>query len=157
MSLTSVDYRISRAEICMTDPAPFAQHFEARIAIPIADVSDMGIALNNAYSMIKPGDLINVCAYESRAWEAVTEVATFRVVATDKERLRLFQIGQTVKIPPAARVLPKPELTPLKVVKVGRSFEVRDGKGNIIEAFVDEKQAEAFKDREMSLGKRGAA
>lgn len=137
-------YRLPRTDICMSESMPFNQHWEARVPLPIAKIDDIGLALHAVYASFRVGDLVNVCAFESRSWETLIEVASFRVHNLDNGRIKVLQIGETVKVPKTktdARVKPG---EPLNVVPVNGTFEVRDGKGSTIETFVDRKQAEAF-------------
>ncbi len=137
---------IPRSDICMSDAMPFSQHWEARVAAMIEDIDDLGFALQTAYASFKPGDLVNICAYANNRWERLVEVASFRIVSCDNRKIETVLVTPITRVP-AARFAPG-EVDPSKLVKVnvGKSWEVRDERGNILEAFVDEKQAQAFID-----------
>lgn len=140
------DYRIQRQDLCMSDAAPFNQHWEARMAQPIAK-TDMEAALQPCVQSLRAGDLINVTAYSKPDWRVMTEVASFRVVSV-AQKIRLIQIGETVTIPSEVLDVAERENVRLRVVQIGSVFIVEDEKGNQIENFVDREQAEVFKRRE---------
>src|SRR5687768_14272539 len=115
-------YIIPRGDIAMSDAMQFSQHFEVRLPFSIEKVEDLGASLQNCYTMLKAGDLLNVCAYENAKYERLTEVATFRVVSCNAKRIETYQISDVVKIPAQA-----PEDSPtahinLEIVKTGNAF-----------------------------------
>lgn len=149
-------YLIPRHDICMSDPMPFNQHWDARVPVPIADVGDVGKALHSAFASLRPGDRVDIASFADRAWTNAVEFATFRVTSLDDDVIKVIQIGDTVKVPKAKPASAKPADDQLEVVTVkGGAFEVRDGKGNTLETFVSRKQAEDFK--RQSSGSAAAA
>jgi hypothetical protein len=137
-------YRIPRADICMGEAAQFGQRWEARVPVPISKIDDIGLALHSAFSSFRVGDLVNVCAFDDRGWTALTEIGSYRIQSLDHDRIKTVQVGEIVKVPkPKAPGALKPG-EKLNVVAVNNCFEVRDPKGNVIETFVDRKQADTF-------------
>jgi hypothetical protein len=137
-------FLIPRNEMCMSDPMPFAQHWEVRIPVPISSIDNMGQALQTGYSSFRPGDLVNVCAFERNTWERLTEIASFRIVSCDANKIEVVQVTETIKVP-AKRAVTREEIAAThEVVKMGTAFEVRDGLGNVLDAFISHDQAKAF-------------
>ena len=146
-------YRIPRSDICMADAMPFHQHWEARVPVPIKEVGDVGLALHAAFSSIKPGDEVVLCAFDKHDWLHMIELATYRITSTDDNRIKVVQVGEIVAVPKAKKIKALAPGEPLDIKEVNGTFQVRDGKGNVIETFVERKQAEAFARRE---GERSA-
>jgi len=144
-----LQHRIPTSDICMADAMPFQQHYEARIAIPMKDVGDMGLALHGACATLKAGDQVIVCAYKKRDWQVMTEIAVFRIVENNN-RIKTIQVGTTLSVPTPTTVVTLAPGQKLVVVPRDSVFDVQDGKGNVVETFVDRKQAEAFANRESS-------
>lgn len=139
-----MSYRINRNDLCMSDPMPFSQHWEARVTVPIDSIEDMGAALHPCISSLRPGDLVNVCSFEKHDWQRLKEVASFRVVSVDNVKVETVQITETIKVPARTANEEAAHQPVLRVVEVRGAFEVRDEKGNCLEAFVERDQAEAF-------------
>lgn len=144
-----MSYRIPRSDLCMSDAMPFSQHWEARVAVPISEISDMGEALVAAYSSLRPGDLVNICSYTKNDWTRLAEVATYRIVKRDNMRVYAMQIGQTSKVSEDKVNEKIDDAIELEVVKVGNAFEVRDKKTTAtLDVFVSQEQADAYVKRE---------
>jgi len=139
-------YRIPAQDLCMGDPAPFGQRWEARVPLPLSEIGDLARALHSRYSEYRPGDLVNICSFDSLRWNHLQEMATFRIVSIDHNALAIVQIGEIVVVPKPAPVVVNPEMPDLKIVPLNNTFEVRDGQGNVIDLFVERKQAEVFID-----------
>lgn len=143
--ITKNQYRIPAQDICMGDPAPFGQRWEARAPLPFAKIGDLGKALHSRFSEFRPGDLVNVLSFDSLRFAHLVELAAYRVASTDHNTLTLIQIGDTVKVPK-----PQPDdavsagEASLVVVERNGSFEVKDDKGNVLDLFVERVQAERF-------------
>lgn len=140
------DYLIQRHDLCMTDPAPFNQHWEARIAVPVSSI-DIGKALQPCGSALRAGDLVNITSFTRRDWLVMTEVASFRV-ASNASKVVVVQVGNTVAVPEHDVNRAENETVRLAIVQVGAAYIVQDEKGNDLETFVDMAQAETFKQRE---------
>ena len=137
-------YPIPRSDMCMSDPMPFSQHWDARVPVPISSIDDIGRSLQAAYTSLKPGDLVHMCSFERNDWTRLTEVASFRVVSCDNSVIETVQVSDTIKVP-AKRVESGAEIAAkYEIIKMGHAFEVRDGHGNTIEVFVAHDQAVAF-------------
>lgn len=137
-------YMIPRTDICMNDPMPFSQHWEIRIPISIEALGDLGASLRNSYDQFKPGDMINVCCFQSRKWERVTELAAFRVTACNPLKIETIQVTETIKVPAQDPSADPTSQQNLKLVEVRGAFEVRDALDNVIELFVEREQAVSF-------------
>lgn len=137
-------YPIPRSDMCMSDPMPFSQHWEARIPVPISSIDDMGRSLQAAYTSLKPSDLVHICSFERNDWTRLTEVASFRVVSCDNGKIETVQVSDTVKVP-ARKVASNAEVAAeYEIIKMGHAFEVRDGHGSTLEVFVAHDQAATF-------------
>lgn len=136
-------YRIERSNIVMCEPMPFNQHWEARVAVPI-DELDVGEALIPNFTSFRPGDLVNICAFEKNDWRRLKEIAAFRIVSCDDKRIEAIMVSDIIKVSerkPAQQVVSEVKL---EIVQTGRAFEVRDQFGNTLDSFVERSQAEAF-------------
>jgi hypothetical protein len=144
---------IQRHNLCMSDAAPFNQHWEARLTGTL-EGADVGAALQPCISSVKPGDLVNVTAYEDYTWSRMTEVQSFRVVAVS-DKVEVLAVSKLFSVP-----ADKPKVdegtTPVKydVVEENGSWVVKDHMGKDVESFTDKVQAEAFKIREEGRAKR---
>lgn len=137
-------YLIPRSDMCMTDPMPFCQHWEARVSVPIASIDNVGAALRDAYDALKAGDLVNISAFEDKMWLKLTESAAFRVVSCIDKRVQVVQVSPTVIVRPGESKQDSPPEMELSVIKVRGAYEVRDPLNNTLDAFVDEEQAKSY-------------
>lgn len=142
------NYVIPRTDLCMSEAMPFNQHWEARISVPIADIKDMGNALQSAVAVMKPGDLLNVCSFANHNWDRLMETAQFRIVSGSQRRVLAVQVTDTVKVPEDVVLVKASEVLKLSIEKIGNSWQVKDSRGSIVEVFVEEKQATEFVARE---------
>lgn len=142
------DYIIPRNDMCMSDAMPFSQHWEVRVPVPIEELN-FNTALQACYAVLKSGDLINVCSFERNGgdWKRLREVVSLRVVAVENRKIETCLVSEIVKIKENKDDPAHVSNAPLEIVKVGNAYEVRDGGGHTLEAFVDEGQAKAFRDR----------
>jgi hypothetical protein len=149
-------YRIPRSDIVMSDPMPFNQHWEARVSVPIDEIGDVGLALHSAYAAFRVGDKVNICAFATRDWQEMTEVAEFRIHSLANSRVRTMRVGATAKVP--KEVSPKVGApgAPLTVKPADNVFNVCDG-DHVVEVFVERKQAEAFARQNSPSGKPAKA
>jgi len=141
-------YLIRRQDVSMTEAMPFQQHFEVRIPLSIEKVGDLGAALQDCSSILKSGDLLNVCSFSDANYSRLTEVVSIRVVSCDRNRIEVIQVSELIKVPEQKKVVDVSSNTNLRIVKVnnGRAYEVRDDGNNTVELFVDEAQAKQFID-----------
>ena len=137
-------YRIPAHDICMGDPAPFGQRWEARVPLPLKDVGDIGKALHTRYGDFRPGDLVNVCAFDSLQWNHLLEVAAFRVASVDHNEVAVVAVGKPVAVPKPDPKVEADAASNLVIAQNKNAFEVRDERGNVIDVFVDRKQAVDF-------------
>lgn len=144
-----MSYVIPRHDICMSDAMPFSQHWEARVPVSIADIKNFGTALQTVYSSIRPGDLFNICSMErvGGQWGRLKEIVTLRIVDCENNKIETIFVTDILKVKENRDDPAHVKNSPLEVVKVGSAFEVRDVSGNVLEAFVEEKQAIDFRDR----------
>ena len=141
-------YYIPRIDICMSDAMPFSQHWEIRIPMTIEKLGNLGTALQNSFDQFKAGDLVQVSAFTDKNYVRLLETADFRIVSCFGRKIEAIQTTETIKVP-----APRPEMDPSskqnlhivsKTAGNQTAFEVQDGLGNVIELFVDEKQAHEF-------------
>jgi len=137
-------FEIPRNAMCMSDPMPFSQHWEVRVSIPLEDIDNMGAALQNGYSSFRAGDLIHVCSFDKPDWKRLKELASYRVVSVENNKIEVVQVTEIIRVAAAKEIANPLHHLKLEIRQVGRSWQVVDEKGNIIEAFVEEKQARAF-------------
>jgi hypothetical protein len=149
-----MQYHIPRHEMFMGEPVQRGQNWTVFVSVPIKDIDNIGDSLHSNYSMWQVGDLIHVCSFENRSWRHLEGGASYRIISLDDDTVKVVQIGDewSVEKPKKAKTIAPGE--PLEVQSVNGVFEVRDGKGNTIEMFVERRQAEAFARRE---GTRKAA
>ena len=138
------NYRIARADMCMSDPMPFSQHWEARVTVPIDSIEDIGLALQAGFSSLRPGDLVNICSFDKLDWRHLVETASYRIASCDHGKIEAVQVSETVKVRAPKRNEIASDTVKLKVVTNGNSYEVRDQMGNSLEVFVTEQQAKDF-------------
>lgn len=140
------NYVIQRHCLCMSDPAPFNQHWEARVVADLSKI-DVGAALQPCITSLKAGDQLSITAFTKNDWRVISQVATFRVVSV-AQTVRVVLIGAITDIPAQDLERFEIENLRLKIVQRGSSFVVCDEQDNEIEAFSDLEQAETFKRRE---------
>lgn len=163
-------YRIPTQDLSSSDDAQHGLRWNARIPVPISVIDDdPGLAFHSQFERMRPGDEVRVCAYErgTGAWRdglaPVREIATYHIVAKAKAgtaskvaRLRAVRIEPIFEVPAPREAALVEGVVALDIVPIGnKCFEVRDRKGNVIETFVDQKQAEEFRDREQGRGIKG--
>ena len=142
-------YRVPRADVCMSEAMPFSQHWEARVPVALDEIKDMGDALQSAASSFRPGDQVVVCAFVSKDWRVLRAVSTYRVVgAGANQRVRLMPVGEPMLVPKELQADVTTDIPRLLVEPLGTGFVVKDDRGNHVEHFVERVQAEAFADRE---------
>ena len=128
-------YRIPRADMVMSDPMPFNQHWEARIPVPISFIEDdAGLAFHAAFTSLQPGDSVTVCAFERAAgkWGYVKEVAEFRVTEKNESTIRAVRVGDVFEVPAPKKNEIIGGVIALDIVPVRGAFEVRDRRGNVV-------------------------
>lgn len=162
-------YRIPLQDLASSDDAQFGLRWEARIPVPIAEIEeDLSAAFQSRHGAIKTGDQVTVGAFDPQGgqWRdsgtaRLREMATYRIVTKGQHTLEAIRIGDVLIVPEeiAAPAI-EPPMT-LQVVPVesdgNKSFEVRDSKGNVLEQFADQKQADDFAKRESDRGMSGVA
>ena len=145
-------YHIPRADMVMSAPMPFNQDWQARIPVPIAEVGDFGVALQAAYSSLRPGDRVDICSFERGAgeWVRFRAMVSVRVVAKADNKIEAVAVGPVFHVPDRETGPGTAGDKPMLGVFANSqgAFEVRDTKGNIIELFVEKDQAEEFAARE---------
>lgn len=152
-----MSYKIPRSDLCMSDAMPFSQHWEARIPVTIEAMGDAGEALTAAYSSLRPGDSVSICAFTKNDWARLAEIATFRIVKRDHTRIYAMQIGSTLKVSEDKVNAKIDDTIELEVVKVGSAYEVRDKRTTAtLDVFVSKEQAEAYVAREEAKNKPAA-
>ena len=166
-------YRIPPQDFTSSRDAQHGQRIYARIPHPISFIDDdPGLAFQSQYNITQTGDTVTVCSYEPGTgnWRdgfaPVREIATYFIVektritpANKVARLRAVRLGDIFEVP-APKEAPLVEgVIALDIVPMSHDgkggFEVRDRKGNALEWFADQKQAEEFRDREQGRGMKG--
>jgi len=140
------EYLIQRHNICMSDPSPFNQHWEARVSVPLAGL-DVAAALQPCASVLKSGDLINIAAFTQSDWQVLTEVAAFRVTSVHG-RVKVLPVGDIARVPEEDISIAESATVRLHITQNGSAFTVEDESGNHLETFIDAQQAAEFIARE---------
>lgn len=147
MATTTPAHRIPAQDVCMSEAMQFAQHWEVRVPVPIADLVDVGAALQAVASRLRAGDKVTICAFQDKSYAVLTEIAEYRVVG-GQARAQLFKTYGPVKVPTSLRDAATAVDERLTVRDSGGLWEVVDRAGHVIESFVDKGQADGFAARE---------
>ena len=137
-------YVIPRSDMCMSDPMPFSQHWEARVPVPLEEIEDMGAALQMACASMRPGDLVFVCSFEDKNWHVLTGTQAFRILSVAERRVHAATVSEITRFGNVKPLVNAPAPTKLHIAQVGNSFEVRDDKENPLEIFISKEQAESY-------------
>lgn len=158
-------YRIPVQDLSSIGDEQHGVRWSARIPVPISFIDDdPGSAFQSQFGRMQTGDQVRVCAFEpgTGAWRdgaaPVLEFAEYLVThkipaggGIKTARLVACRIGDVKEIPKPGPADVVDGVLALDIVPVaGGNFEVRDRRGNVIEQFVDMKQAEEFRDREQN-------
>ena len=141
-------YRFNGSALQNVGPSAFQSHWEGRIVG--RDLNDPEILTPELFmslrGTVRVGDEVVICGYASDAYDRLTQFVRVRVLASDKDGVRIVKDGDVVEIPFVEGE--KEPAAPIEKAWVKRAFggvfNVVDAKEDVLESFKTNQEAKEY-------------